>query len=135
MLLGSSYKNVGVQPLMDAVVDYLPAPSECAQPAALSLYAPNLCALAFKILHDPQRGGILTFLRLYSGRLEKVGFDGSRATTRELKWVISLLNSSVCCLSFSLMDSHFFFLSYFFCSASALNNILTVGPKEKDQVE
>lgn len=73
VLLGSSYKNVGVQPLMDAVLDYLPAPSECVQPAALSLYTPNLCALAFKILHDPQRGGILTFLRLYSGSLEKVG--------------------------------------------------------------
>lgn len=71
VLVGSSYKNVGVQPLMDAVIDYLPAPSECEQPAALSLYSPSLCALAFKVLHDPQRGGVMTFLRLYSGRLEK----------------------------------------------------------------
>lgn len=83
MLVGSSYKNVGVQPLMNAVLDYLPAPSECAQPAALDLYAPNLCALAFKILHDPQRGGVLTFLRLYSGRLEKVGCDGNTVRVRE----------------------------------------------------
>lgn len=72
VLVGSSYKNVGVQPMMNAVVDYLPSPRDCIQPPALNLYAPNLCALAFKILHDRQKGGILTYLRVYSGRLEKV---------------------------------------------------------------
>ncbi|KAG0725484.1 Ribosome-releasing factor 2, mitochondrial [Chionoecetes opilio] len=71
VVVGSSYKNVGVQPLMNAVVDYLPSPQDCTQPAALSLYAPSLCALAFKIVHDRQRGGVLTYLRVYSGRLDK----------------------------------------------------------------
>ena len=72
VLVGSSYKNVGVQPMMNAVVDYLPSPRDCTQPPALRLYAPSLCALAFKIVHDRQRGGVLTYLRVYSGCLEKV---------------------------------------------------------------
>lgn len=69
--MGSSYKNTGVQPLMDAIIRYLPSPSERTNDT-VSLYAPHLCAMAFKIIHDNQRGGVLTFIRIYSGQLEQV---------------------------------------------------------------
>ena len=53
--------------LMDAITLYLPHPDERSQQFT-SYYAPDLCALAFKIVQDKQRG-LLTFLRLYSGIL------------------------------------------------------------------
>ncbi len=72
MLCGSSYRNVGVQPLMDAVVAYLPSPSERRHEFVEAYRADgHLCALAFKIQNDAQRG-LLTFLRLYCGRIEAV---------------------------------------------------------------
>ena len=79
MLCGSAFKNKGVQLLLDAVVDYLPAPIDvppiqgvlpngetALRPADVK--AP-LAALAFKIMSDPY--GRLTFLRVYSGALHK----------------------------------------------------------------
>ncbi|KAG1682855.1 Elongation factor G 2 [Nymphon striatum] len=54
---GSAFKNKGIQLILDAVVDYLPDPTE------------PLRALAFKIMDD--RYGALTFIRVYSGKLEK----------------------------------------------------------------
>ncbi len=79
MLCGSAFKNKGVQLLLDAVVDYLPAPvdvppiqgllpdgSEAIRPAEDS--AP-FSALAFKVMADPF--GKLTFVRIYSGVLQK----------------------------------------------------------------
>ncbi len=79
MLCGSAFKNKGVQLLLDAVVDYLPAPidvppiqgllpdgSEALRPAEDS--AP-FSALAFKVMADPF--GKLTFVRIYSGVLQK----------------------------------------------------------------
>ena len=79
MLCGSAFKNKGVQLLLDAVVDYLPAPKEV-PPIQGTL--PNgeldvrladdeapLASLAFKIMSDPY--GRLTFLRVYSGVLAK----------------------------------------------------------------
>ncbi|BDY05372.1 elongation factor G [Ferrimonas sp. YFM] len=79
---GSAFKNKGIQLVLDAVVDYLPAPTEVdAQPltdpetgeptgevATVSADEP-LRALAFKIMDD--RFGALTFIRIYSGVLEK----------------------------------------------------------------
>jgi elongation factor G len=78
---GSSFKNKGVQLVLDAVVDYLPNPTEVKpQPevdlegnetgevATVSVDEP-LRALAFKIMDD--RYGALTFIRIYSGRIEK----------------------------------------------------------------
>ncbi|XP_066963770.1 ribosome-releasing factor 2, mitochondrial [Macrobrachium rosenbergii] len=70
VLLGSSYKNIGVQPLLDAVIDYLPSPLDIVH-ETVKLYSPSLCAMAFKIIHNKQRGGMLTFLRIYSGHLEQ----------------------------------------------------------------
>ncbi|XP_071540183.1 ribosome-releasing factor 2, mitochondrial isoform X1 [Panulirus ornatus] len=70
LLMGSSYKNIGVQPLMNAMVKYLPSPLECKH-KTVELYTPHLCAMAFKIIHDKQLGGILTFVRIYSGQMEK----------------------------------------------------------------
>jgi elongation factor G len=78
VLCGSAFKNKGIQPLLDAVIDYLPSPEDvppvegldvkgnvAARPA--SDEAP-LAALAFKLLSDPYVGH-LTFLRVYSGVL------------------------------------------------------------------
>ncbi len=82
VLCGSSFKNKGVQMLLDAVVDYLPSPldvppiigrdgetgQEVKVPAELE--AP-FCALAFKLASDPYVGK-LTYFRIYAGRI-KVG--------------------------------------------------------------
>src|SRR5437588_517324 len=80
VLCGSAFKNKGVQPLLDAVVDYLPSPldippveginpdNDQPDPRAPSDDAP-FSALAFKIMNDPFVG-TLTFARIYSGKLE-----------------------------------------------------------------
>lgn len=67
VLCGSALKNKGVQPLLDAVTMYLPSPEE-REYGFLQWYKGDLCALAFKVLHDKQRGP-LVFLRIYSGTL------------------------------------------------------------------
>ncbi len=78
VFLGSAFKNKGVQPLLDAVVDYLPSPADLEAKPGLDPegrltsrpahdQAP-VAALAFKIMSDPYVGH-LTFLRVYSGTL------------------------------------------------------------------
>jgi len=81
VLCGSAFKNKGVQPLLDAVVDYLPSPIDIppiigSDPSDEnhSIECPcdvkrPLAALAFKLMSDPFIGH-LTFLRLYSGKIE-----------------------------------------------------------------
>ncbi|MEZ0280479.1 elongation factor G [Methyloceanibacter sp.] len=80
ILCGSAFKNKGVQPLLDAVVDYLPSPLDVPPIRAIdsktgdeverlpSDTAP-LSMLAFKIMNDPFVGS-LTFCRIYSGKVE-----------------------------------------------------------------
>uniref|UniRef100_A0AAX7TFY1 Elongation factor G2 n=1 Tax=Astatotilapia calliptera TaxID=8154 RepID=A0AAX7TFY1_ASTCA len=68
VLCGSSLRNKGVQPLLDAIPAYLPAPNE-RHHDVVRWYKDDLCALAFKVLHDKQRGP-LVFLRIYSGTLK-----------------------------------------------------------------
>ncbi len=81
VLCGSAFKNKGVQPLLDAIVNYLPAPTDI---PAIRGHAPGnedeaverhsdpnepFAALAFKIMSD-QHLGRLTYIRIYSGKLE-----------------------------------------------------------------
>ena len=68
VLCGSSLRNKGVQPLLDAITDYLPSPLDVSH-HFLEYYRNELCALAFKIIHDKQRGA-LTFLRIYGGLMK-----------------------------------------------------------------
>jgi elongation factor G len=67
-LCGSAFKNISVQPLLDAVVDFLPSPSDVEQRFLAYFPADAFCGLAFKIVHHPQKG-VLTFIRVYSGKL------------------------------------------------------------------
>ncbi len=88
VLCGSSFKNKGVQPLLDAVIDYLPSPLDVPPMTGTELVkgeegereverkpddSEPFTALAFKIMADPYVGK-LTYFRVYSGRLE----SGSR---------------------------------------------------------
>ncbi len=80
--LGSSRHNQGVQPLMDAIIDYLPAPDEVPPAAGLHIKkndeekidvvcdpdAKTPVALVFKISYDPQMG-MLCYVRMYSGKI------------------------------------------------------------------
>jgi elongation factor G len=80
VLLGSAFKNKGVQPLLDAVIDYLPSPLDVPAIHGLdpktdgelerkaSLEEP-FAALAFKVMSDPYVGK-LTYFRVYSGKLK-----------------------------------------------------------------
>ena len=87
VLCGSAFKNKGVQPLLDAVVDYLPSPLDIEDvqgvhpdtdepdSRATADDAP-FSALAFKIMNDPFVGS-LTFTRIYSGTLTKGSYLNS----------------------------------------------------------
>ncbi|MCC2653954.1 MAG: fusA, partial [Microvirga sp.] len=81
MFCGSAFKNKGVQPLLDAVVEYLPSPIDVppikgidarteAEVVRRADDSEPLSMLAFKIMNDPFVGS-LTFCRIYSGRLTK----------------------------------------------------------------
>jgi elongation factor G len=79
VLCGSAFKNKGVQPMLDAVIDYLPAPTDVAAVTGKKVDSDEedtrptsdeapFSALAFKIMTDPFVGS-LTFVRIYSGVL------------------------------------------------------------------
>ncbi|HKX78502.1 MAG TPA: elongation factor G [Novosphingobium sp.] len=78
---GSAFKNKGVQPLLDAVVDYLPSPLDIPDVQGVKMDSDEpdsrpatddagFSALAFKVMNDPFVGS-LTFIRIYSGTLNK----------------------------------------------------------------
>ncbi len=91
VLCGAALRNRGVQPILDAVVDYLPSPAdvpavEGTDPKTGTLVLREhdddepFSALAFKIQMDPQGVGKLTFFRVYSGRL-RAGSSVMNAST------------------------------------------------------
>jgi elongation factor G len=96
VLAGSAFKNKGVQPLLDAVVDYLPAPVDLPPVEGLTPDGSEpvlrrasddqpFAALAFKIMTDPYVGH-LTYIRVYSGVL-KTGnsvYNSSRKTRERM---------------------------------------------------
>jgi elongation factor G len=79
VVMGSAFRNKGVQPMLDAVVEYLPSPLDLppvvgkVDDGKMAERWPRddapFAALAFKIMTDPY-SGTLTFLRVYSGKLE-----------------------------------------------------------------
>jgi len=94
VFMGSAYKNKGVQPLLDGVVDYLPNPSEVTNialdttdndkeiPLSSDAQAP-LVALAFKL--EESRFGQLTYLRVYQGTIKKGDTIYNVSTDKKIK--------------------------------------------------
>jgi len=105
ILAGSAFKNKGVQPLLDAVVDYLPSPVDIPPTPGIDYKteAPvtrkasddePLSVLAFKIMDDPFVGS-LTFCRIYSGKLETgMGLLNSTRDKRERVGRMLLMHSN-----------------------------------------
>ena len=100
VICGTAFKNKGVQPLLDAVVDYLPSPLDV--PGDAGMNPDNgekimrkaddkepFSALAFKIMADPFVGQ-LTFIRVYSGQL-KTGDSVLNARTGKTERIGRLL--------------------------------------------
>jgi len=100
---GSAFKNKGVQPLLDAVIDYLPSPLDVPPIVGVSADDPDkqlprppdpkapLSALAFKIMFDPYVGN-LTYLRVYSGTAEAGTqiFNSSRRKRERLGRILKM---------------------------------------------
>jgi elongation factor G len=95
VLLGSAFKNKGVQPLLDGIIDYLPSPNDIKPVSGLN-YKKEIetrpaednvpfSALAFKLMSDPYVGH-LTFLRIYSGTLRSGDqvFNATRETREKI---------------------------------------------------
>ncbi len=105
ILAGSAFKNKGVQPLLDAVVDYLPSPVDIPPTAGIDFKTEEpivrkasddepLSVLAFKIMDDPFVGS-LTFCRIYSGKLETgMGLLNSTRDKRERVGRMLLMHSN-----------------------------------------
>jgi len=100
VLCGSALRNKGIQPLLDAVVDYLPSPLDVPPVEGVNPYTkktetrladPNapLAALVFKIASDPYVGR-LAYFRVYSGKV-KVGSSVINATRRSKERISKLL--------------------------------------------
>jgi elongation factor G len=92
VLCGAAFKNKGIQPLLDAIIDYLPSPLDIPPVKGINPDTGEieerptdpdepLSCLAFKIVTDPYIG-TLTFLRIYSGRIES-GMSVYNSTKRK----------------------------------------------------
>lgn len=142
VLCGSSYKNMCVQLLMDAVLTYLPAPTE--RMKHLGCAEKDLFAYAFKIIHNKQKEP-LTFLRLYSGSL-KMGqkiYNSNRdcnekihkltvAYADDFKEVPSVTSGNIAVVS-GLKDV--FTGDLLFSSASVANTVKSALKKNKENYE
>jgi elongation factor G len=105
VLCGSAFKNKGVQPLLDAVVDFLPSPVDIPPTKGIDFKTGEeverfpkddapLSVLAFKIMDDPFVGS-LTFCRIYSGKLESgMGLVNSTRDRRERVGRMLLMHSN-----------------------------------------
>ena len=105
ILCGSAFKNKGVQPLLDAVVDYLPSPVDIPPTKGIDYKTEAevtrkasddepLSVLAFKIMDDPFVGS-LTFCRIYSGKLDTgLGLLNSTRDKRERVGRMLLMHSN-----------------------------------------
>ncbi|HEX7752603.1 MAG TPA: elongation factor G [Novosphingobium sp.] len=93
VVCGSAFKNKGVQPLLDAVVDYLPSPLDIEDVQGVKMDSDEkdsrppkddapFSALAFKVMNDPFVGS-LTFIRIYSGTLSKGSYLNSVKDKKE----------------------------------------------------
>ncbi|MEJ5978293.1 elongation factor G [Novosphingobium sp. PS1R-30] len=93
VVCGSAFKNKGVQPLLDAVVDYLPSPLDIEDVQGVKMDSDEkdsrppedgapFSALAFKVMNDPFVGS-LTFIRIYSGTLTKGSYLNSVKDKKE----------------------------------------------------
>ncbi len=100
VLFGSSFKNKGVHPLLDAVVDYLPSPADVPpvtgyhpKTKAIEQRKPSddepFSAFVFKVMNDPYTG-TLAFFRVYSGKT-KVGSSVYNCTSEEEERISRLL--------------------------------------------
>ncbi|PEQ11959.1 translation elongation factor G [Novosphingobium sp. PC22D] len=101
---GSAFKNKGVQPLLDAVVDYMPSPIDVPPIEGIipdteeTATRPSddtapFAALAFKIMNDPFVGS-LTFCRIYSGQLSKGSYLNSVKDKKEKVGRMLLMHSN-----------------------------------------
>ncbi|MFO0660957.1 MAG: elongation factor G [Polyangiaceae bacterium] len=94
VLCGSAYQNIGIEPLLDAIVAYLPSPVDLPPVHGLDSHGQRtermmsndepLCAFAFKTTHD-RTAGAITWLRVYSGQLRpgsKVELAGRHTSER-----------------------------------------------------
>lgn len=75
VLVGSALRNLGIQPLLDAIIDYLPEPSSTVATidgidTDVQVDDPKLIAYAFKVIYDLHRGPVV-FVRVYSGTLDR----------------------------------------------------------------
>ncbi len=102
VLCGSAFKNKGIQLLLDAIVDFLPSPSDLGgvdgvHPSSEKILHLNaadeepLSALAFKIMTDPYVGR-LAFLRIYSGTLKAGGqaFNATKDTKQRIGRILQM---------------------------------------------
>lgn len=110
---GSSFRNIGVQPLLDSVVDFLPSPAEIppiaisypgeeiaegeeAKTEVLKVKPEFLCALAFKVVNDAKRGPMV-YVRVYSGMVLFFRVANQTDTDRDL-------TTGICSLRYKSRD-------------------------------
>ena len=80
-LLGSAKEGIGIQPLLNAIVDYLPSPKDRLCSEAVK-FGSSFSAKVFKVMHDPQKGPLCS-IRVYSGKLtskDKTIYNANKKT-------------------------------------------------------